>query len=266
MVTPIKKGIVKTGYAAAETMADLGIHLLEGARDYYAARSQDSPVDIRQIMNGDMNPETFSPPFEEGGRSRFLPALAIAAASVKDDKEIGPREMFDSFSEHLNKKNRNVTRSEKTESTRHTVKRLLEGSLDVISGIEIIECPSPTESPAARLAEAEIPANGRGVVLAPFSWGVFRELQEIHEDLHTVPAWGVVTGAAIIAGHNQRGELLTSPDHIVYRTAFPVRPLGERNDDGIVLDMPGELFTDFFMRPTAIDGGDNVAYQVRPAA
>lgn len=267
----------KTGFAALDGMAHIAESFLLDRFIGAVKGALEPELLFERRSHGVTRPETFSPTFSEGGKSRFLPALAIAVAAVDDDPEVTPRRVFSEVTEHLRAIKRPTRRSDKISSTRKTVERLAESGISSLSGVEIAECSDPQKEPTARREEAFIPiSDEKSALLVPMSWLKLSELEETRTELVRVPLWSAVTGAETeksITHASRSGHI--DPDSIKYALAYPVRPRGSESDEGIHSFMPGSTFIKAFCEeqfefppdmssrvPEFIPPQPNIAYRV----
>lgn len=256
------RGIEKIGFSVIDGMHHLAETLIHNAQTALQGSLHADEV-VRITEAGVTEPETFSPRTEdeEGGRSRFLPALSIGVSAVRGAES--PEEIFEELYGHLQGLKGGVKKSEKTTSTRTIVKQLAESGLDILDGITIEEC-APATDRVTRSRQACHPlSDDHAALVVPLHWKVFREAREIPEDYLSVPLWAAATGGKKIDGQHGFDR---DPNCMSYTIAFPVRPPDAAVGEGLMRNMPGITFHDLFTRPQVelpnVPAQPNIAYKV----
>lgn len=224
------------------------------------------PLDDSVAETGLGDIKTFSVPIDEGGKSRFLPALAIAVAAVSQDRGIEPEDVFEDFKGLLDKRGRPMHRSDKPTSTKRTIEALYTEEDEVSDFLEGVEIASADyEDSEDRVQELAVPANNqRSVLLMPFNRKLFNKTVELPKDISTIPLWGVAFGTYHPSdGHHKVRGADLSPVSVLYRVAFPVPPglVGHEHegttDEVSALDMMRTL-----SRGEIMAGHKNMSYVV----
>lgn len=223
-------------------------------------------------------PETFATSIENGGRSRFLPALAIASAALSPDPQANPREYFEQFIEALSQKGRHrpKQRSDKPRSTLTTMRRLVEGEVECLNGVKVMQATPLNIDSGDRLREAYIPTTDEeAVLLMPFDRRIFATTSELSDDVAATPLWGVAFGAhkhpdeeavpaASFGEIGNKGGLDIRLDSYMYNVAFPVPNTLHAGDEGegTIEPIPALAVVDMFTRAEIMPGYPNMAYVV----
>lgn len=258
------RGIEKLGLSVIDGMHNLAETLLHNAQTALQGSLHADEV-VRIIEAGVTEPGTFSPRTEdeEGGRSRFLPALSMGVSAVRGAET--PEEIFEELHGHLKELKGGIKKSEKTTSTRAIVRQLAESGLDILDGITIEECaPAPDRITRSRQACHPL-SDDYAALVVPLHWKIFREEREIPEDYLSVPLWAAATGGEKLDG-GSRHRLERDPNCMSYTIAFPVRPPDAAVGEGLTRNMPGITFHDLFTRPQVelpnVPAQLNIAYKV----
>lgn len=227
------------------------------------------PSDEAVAEAGIDEPKTFSVPLEEGGRSRFLPALAIAAAAVNPDPNVEPRDVFEEFNAVLAERGRPLWRSNKPTSTRNTIKALYEEADAVpeyLEGVKIEPClRTPADDVENGIEELSIPTTSdRSVLLMPFNRRMFNTTEELSSEVSSIPLWGVAFGVyQPVGGKKTVGGVDMSPVSVLYKVAFPVPPgMVGRENEGSTEPIPALMMMNMFLRDEIVPGHKNMAYIV----
>ena len=263
-MTGLEKLGGKLSVAVAEAMHGMADHLLDIAR-----AGTNHPELAHIAIYGNTEPKTFSPRTieEAGGKSRFIPALAIGIAAVRDEAELEPAEVFEEIHDYLESLKGSVKRSDKTQSTRRIIGQLKNAPLDSLEGITIEECAGP-EHKLSRQKEAGLPlSNNPAVLLTPMVWRMFRAEDEIPSELNNSPLWAAVTGGKKVDDGVSKNSSICDPAWTSYRVTYPVRPPDAPQGTGFTKDMPGLTFNDIFTDRPVIDFPDvpshpNIAYKI----
>lgn len=224
------------------------------------------PVDSSVAETGLKEIKTFSATLEEGGKSRFLPALAIAVAAVSPDKDVEPRDAFDEFKSVLDERGRPLHRSDKPTSTVNTVKALYGEESDVPEYLENIDIEAHGGNNAEeRIDTLSILANNeKSVLLMPFNRKLFNKTVELPKDIARIPLWGVAFGTyhPTDGRHKVRGADL-SPMSVLCKVAFPVPPgLVGHEDQGTTDEVPMLEMMKTLSRSHIMAGNKNLSYVV----
>ncbi|HET7673434.1 MAG TPA: hypothetical protein VFK11_02910 [Candidatus Saccharimonadales bacterium] len=238
-----------------------------------------NPRDESVLQAGLPEPKTFATSIEEGGKSRFLPALAIAVSAVSPDKGVEPRDAFDDFIDVLDKRGRPLARSDKPRSTGNTIKALYaedeHENPQYMEGVSITQCATGIHHTEEAINDIYTPTrNDRSVLLMPFDPKIFNESVFLPEESN-VPLWGVAFGAYKPA-HTEEKKSATEDDEAeeirrmamtpvstLVRVAFPVPPTLTGNEEkGSITDIPMIKMMHLFLRDEIVPGVPNTAYIV----
>lgn len=263
-MTSLEKLGGKLSMAVAEAMHGMADHLLDIAKD--GARH---PELAHIAIYGNPEPKTFSPRATEetGGKSRFLPALAIGIAAVRAESGVEPAMVFEEMHDYLESLKGSVKKSDKTQSTRKIVSQLKNSSLESLEGIAIEECAGADQK-ISRQKEAALPlSDSPTVLLTPMVWRMFRADEEIPQELKNSPLWAAVTGGKKVEDGSSKNFSNYDPSWTSYRVTYPVRPTDAPNGTGFTKDMPGLTFNDIFTDRPMLEFPDvspqpNIAYKI----
>lgn len=221
-------------------------------------------------VTGSVDPKTFGSrevSLEDGGKSRFLPALAIAIANASSNPDVDVMHTFLEFRIALIEKERPIHRSDKPGSTPNTIERLRESNLEVLDTVDIVECSLPSDDSKSRLRDSYVPTSNDGsVLLMPFGRNMFESSKNLEPDVAALPVYGVAFGANFPinkgSGKSQNDQQsVVDPVDTVYNVAFSTAL-----DNGENYYPFGMLtIQDVFMRDK-IQGYPNVAYKISPKA
>ncbi len=242
--------------------------LVDGARELVGevVKMMAHPQDESVAETGIEAPETFSVSLEEGGKSRFLPALAIAIAAVSPE-ELGPKEAFEELKSTLKTRKRPISRSDKTTSTPNTIKALMEedSTPEFLEDVDITHHPIKEERLDRASEELGIIENrDRSVLLMPFNRKLFNTTVELPPGVTPIPMWGVVFGAFRPSDNRHKANGVDlSPMSVLYRVAFPVPPgLVGHESEGTIEEIPSVLMTNMLSRRFITPGYKNLTYVV----
>ncbi|HEX5796848.1 MAG TPA: hypothetical protein VFX86_00475 [Candidatus Saccharimonadales bacterium] len=221
------------------------------------------PHDESFLEVGIDEPKEFTVSLEEGGNSRFLPALAIAAAAVNSDPNVEPADAFEQFKTTLEERGRPLSRSDKPLSTSNTIDAIYdqEGTPEYLEGVYIDSRRNRNRDLARVERELTIPlSREKSVLLMPFDRKrVFKTPSDLPEEVIRTPIWGVVFGAYMPTDEMQ---IATRPMSTMYRVAFPV-PLGEEGREEVrPLELPAIIISNTLSNEEVMRGHENMTHIV----